>query len=40
MKENILIVDEPDIRDVISVILNDEGYNTNSASNAQEAQQK
>ena len=41
MKENILIVDdEPDIRDVISVILNDEGYNTNCASNAQEAQAK
>ena len=41
MKENILIVDdEPDIRDVISVILNDEGYNTNCVSNAQEAQAK
>ena len=41
MKENILIVDdEPDIRDVISVILNDEGYKTNCVSNAQEAQAK
>ena len=41
MKQNILIVDdEPDIRDVISVILNDEGYNTNCVSNAQEAQAK
>ena len=41
MKENILIVDdEPDIRDVISVILNDEGYNTKCVSNAQEAQAK
>ena len=41
MKQNILIVDdEPDIRDVISVILNDEGYNTDCVSNAQEAQAK
>ena len=41
MKENILIVDdEPDIRDVISAILNDEGYKTTCVSNAQEAQAK
>ena len=36
MKQNILIVDdEPDIRDVISVILNDEGYNTYCVSNVE-----
>ena len=39
MKDNILIVDdEPDIRDTISAVLNDEGYETICASNAQEAQ--
>ena len=39
MKDNILIVDdEPDIRDTISVVLNDEGYETICASNAQETQ--
>ena len=39
MKDNILIVDdEPDIRDIISAVLNDEGYETICASNAQEAQ--
>jgi len=39
MKDNILVVDdEPDIRDTISAVLNDEGYETICASNAQEAQ--
>ena len=39
MKDNILIVDdEPDIRDTISAVLNDDGYETICASNAQEAQ--
>ncbi|MAC62031.1 MAG: sigma-54-dependent Fis family transcriptional regulator [SAR116 cluster bacterium] len=39
MKDSILIVDdEPDIRDTISAVLNDEGYETICASNAQEAQ--
>ncbi len=39
MKDNILIVDdEPDIRDTISAVLSDEGYETICASNAQEAQ--
>ena len=41
MKENILIVDdEPDIRDMISAVLSDEGYETICVSNAQEAQAK
>jgi len=39
MKDNILIVDdEPDIRDTISAVLNDEEYETICASNAQDAQ--
>ena len=39
MRNSILIVDdEPDIRDTISAVLNDEGYETICASNAQEAQ--
>ena len=41
MKENILIVDdEPDIRDMVSAVLSDEGYETICVSNAQEAQAK